>query len=202
MKRQQMKAMGPEKTMSRKVEVVPYHSDWPEQFEAEAAALKKIFGEQMLSIHHFGSTSIPGTSAKPIIDILVIVRSIEAIDPLNGRLAELGYSAVGEYGINGRRFFYKGSYDVRTHHLHVYQTGNPHILRHLIFRDYMRSHPIPARDYSRLKEELAIEYPEDMEHYIAGKNDFVKEQEQRALEWWEEERGTLNNKFNDFGVKV
>lgn len=170
--------------MPRKVEVVPYHPDWPTQFEAEAALLRQIFGDEMLSIHHFGSTSIPGISAKPIIDILLIVRNIEQVDMLNPQLAAMGYRGVGEYGIPGRRFFYKGSDELRTHHLHIYQNGSPHILRHLAFRDYMRTHPIPARAYARLKEQLATEFPENMEAYIAGKNAFVKEQEQLAVAWW------------------
>jgi GrpB-like predicted nucleotidyltransferase (UPF0157 family) len=174
--------------MGRKVAVVAYHDNWPALFEEEARALKKVFGEQMLSIHHFGSTAIPGASAKPIIDILVIARSIAAVDALNPRLAELGYNAVGEYGIPGRRFFYKGSHDLRSHHLHVYESGSPHILRHLAFRDYMRSHPITARAYSRLKEHLAVEHPEDMDGYIAGKHDFVQRQERRALDWYQRDR--------------
>ena len=172
--------------MTRKVEVVPYHPEWPEKFSAEASALKAVFAKELLSIHHFGSTSVPGISAKPIIDILLIVRDIDAVDALAPRLEALGYHAVGEYGIPGRRFFYKGTDDMRSHHLHVYENGNPHILRHLVFRDYMRSHPITARDYARLKEELAHQFPEDMDGYIAGKNAFVREHEKRALDWWQE----------------
>ncbi len=172
--------------MSRKVEVVPYHLDWPEKFAAEAQSLQEVFGKELLSIHHFGSTSIPGISAKPIIDILVIVRDIEAIDTMTSRLEALGYHPVGEYGIPGRRFFYKGSDNLRSHHLHVYEAGNPHIMRHLVFRDYLRCHPISARDYARLKEELAHQFPEDMDSYIAGKNAFVKEHEKKALDWWQE----------------
>jgi GrpB-like predicted nucleotidyltransferase (UPF0157 family) len=175
--------------MTRKVEVVPYHVDWPERFKAEAEALARVFGSQLLSIHHFGSTAIPGISAKPIIDILVIVREIQTVDALNPRLAGMGYQPVGEYGIPGRRFFYKGTSELRSHHLHVYQAGNPHIMRHLAFRDYMRTHPVSARAYSRLKESLASEHPEDMEGYIAGKNDFVKEQEKRAMEWYQDRKG-------------
>ena len=170
--------------MTRKVEVVPYCPDWPSLYQAEAEALHHALGEEVLSIHHFGSTSIPGISAKPVIDILVIVRNIDVIDGMNPRLAAIGYHAVGEYGIPGRRFFYKGSDDVRSHHLHIYQSGNPHILRHLVFRDYLRTHPAPARNYARLKEELARRFPEDMDQYIAGKNDFVKAHEQIALDWW------------------
>jgi GrpB-like predicted nucleotidyltransferase (UPF0157 family) len=174
--------------MGRRVEVLPYHHDWPELFEAEASALRQIFGEQIVAVHHFGSTAIPGSSAKPTIDILVIVREIGCADALAARLHAFGYVAVGEYGIPGRRFFYKGSYDLRTHHLHVYQFDNPAILRHIAFRDYLREHPISARAYSRLKEDLARAFPEDMDSYIAGKNDFVRQQEHEALTWWDETR--------------
>jgi GrpB-like predicted nucleotidyltransferase (UPF0157 family) len=170
--------------MVRKVEVVSYHNDWPEQFQAEAEALSAIFGSLLLSIHHFGSTAIPGISAKPIIDILIIVTDVQAVDDLNDALRALHYMAVGEYGIPGRRFFYKGTHDLRTHHLHVYQRGNPHILRHLAFRDYMRAHPPTARAYSQLKEHLALQFPEDMDRYIEGKNAFIQEQEQRAMDWY------------------
>ena len=172
--------------MTRRVEVVPYHTEWPAQYEAEARELKKIFGKQLVSIHHFGSTSIPGSSAKPIIDILLIVRTIAIADELTPALTALGYHAVGEYGIPGRRFFYKGTDDLRSHHLHIYASGNPHILRHLVFRDYLRSHPIPRLEYARLKENLARQFPEDMDSYIQGKAEFVREQEKKALEWWTE----------------
>jgi GrpB-like predicted nucleotidyltransferase (UPF0157 family) len=172
--------------MTRHVEVLPYHTEWPVQFENEAQVLKRIFGDQFVTIHHFGSTSIPGICAKPIIDILITVREISCADRLAHELIKLGYAAVGEYGIPGRRFFYKGSEDNRTHHLHVYQHDNPNILRHIAFRDYLRTHPLPARQYSHLKQELARAFPEDMDAYIAGKNDFVKQQEREALMWWDE----------------
>lgn len=174
--------------MTRKVEVVPYHTDWPDLFVSEAQALRRVLGDEVLSIHRFGSTAIPGVSAKPVIDILVIVRDITVIDALTPRLVAIGYHPVGEYGIPGRRFFYKGTEDLRSHHLHIYQSGNPHILRHLVFRDYMRTHPEPARNYTLLKEELARQFPEDMDQYIAGKNEFVREQEKIALEWWWEKK--------------
>lgn len=170
--------------MTRKVEVVPYCPDWPVQFEAEAQTLRQVFGGQLLTIHHFGSTSIPGMKAKPIIDILAIVGDINQVDELNQKLEQLGYHGVGEYGISGRRFFYKGSYEVRTHHLHVYEASNPNVLRHLAFRDYMRSHPDAAQKYSELKDALAKRFPDDMESYIEGKNEFVKDQEKCALDWW------------------
>lgn len=173
--------------MTRHVDVQKYHTEWPAKFEVEAAALREAFGVNLLTVHHFGSTAIPGASAKPIIDILITVRDISEVDDklLTQRLFDLGYAAVGEYGIPGRRFFYKGTHDLRTHHLHVYQHDNANILRHIAFRDYLRTHPIPARQYSRLKEELARAFPEDMDSYITGKNDFVKRHEKEALNWWQ-----------------
>lgn len=174
-------------TMRRRVEVVPYRVEWPAQYQSEANALRDVFGDQLLSIHHFGSTAIPGISAKPIIDILVIVRDIDAVFPLVPTLEAMGYVFKGEYGIPGRRFFYKGTEEVRSHHLHVYEINSPNILRHIAFRDYMRTHPSLASAYAKLKESLARQFPDDMERYIEGKNDFVKEQEKKALMWWSSE---------------
>lgn len=172
--------------MTRYVEVLPYQDKWAAEFEAEAKLLRLIFGDQVVDVYHFGSTAIPGASAKPIIDILITLKEIGYADELTPKLKDLGYVAVGEYGIPGRRFFYKGTEDLRSHHLHVYQVDNPDILRHIAFRDYLRTHPISTRMYSRLKEDLARMFPEDMQSYIAGKNDFVRHYERNALDWWQE----------------
>lgn len=170
--------------MGRKVVVEPHNPQWKVLFEIEAQALRGVFGEQVVAIYHFGSTAIPGILAKPIIDILMTVQEIESVKKRQPRLERMGYHAQGEYGIPGRRFFYKGTFDDRSYHLHIYQFDNPNILRHIAFRDYLCENPVPARQYAALKERLAHEFPEDMDSYIAGKNDFVKEHEVRALEWW------------------
>lgn len=170
--------------LTRKVEVIPYQNDWPQRYAEEAAALREVLGIHVISIHHFGSTAVPGLHAKPVIDILVIIDEITAVDALTPQLRCLGYNAVGEYGIPGRRFFYKGTTDFRTHHIHIYGAGNPQIMRHLIFRDYLRTHPSPARAYASLKENLARQYSEDMDGYIAGKNTFILKHEKKALTWW------------------
>jgi GrpB-like predicted nucleotidyltransferase (UPF0157 family) len=171
--------------MARKVMVVPHNPQWVEEFENEAAMLRSIFGQQVVAVYHFGSTAIPGIAAKPVIDILLTVREIASADLLTPRLALEGYNAIGEYGISGRRFYYKGSDERRSHHLHIYQFDNPHVLRHIAFRDYMRTHPISARQYGQLKEELARQFPESIDGYNAGKNQFVQQKERQALKWWE-----------------
>jgi GrpB-like predicted nucleotidyltransferase (UPF0157 family) len=167
----------------RLIEVVPYDPHWRVLFEREASELVEIFGAEIVAIHHVGSTAIPNMSAKPIIDVLVEVRCIERIDDFNQEMIDRGYLPKGEFGISGRRFFIKGDEEQRSHHIHVFQMGNPEFERHLAFRDYMIAHPEEAKAYSRLKEELALKFPHDIEGYMAGKDDFIKEVEGKARVW-------------------
>jgi GrpB-like predicted nucleotidyltransferase (UPF0157 family) len=162
----------------REVVVVPPDRGWRDAFEAEAARLRSILGENLVEIHHIGSTAIPGIAAKPIIDILPVVREIDHVDALAA-----GYRAWGEFGLPGRRYFTREENGKRTHDVHVYAVGNPEITRHLAFRDYMNAHPEEARAYGRLKEKMAREFPTDFEGYMDGKHVFVQERERRALAW-------------------
>jgi len=152
-------------------------------FEQESRILHSILKELLVEIHHIGSTAIPGICAKPVIDILPVVKDISKVDELNEVFEAKGYEARGEFGLPGRRYFIKGEPE-RTHHIHIYQEGNPEIIRHLAFRDYMRYHPMEAKEYSELKEKLAQEYADNRDAYIDGKDAFVKERERRALLWW------------------
>jgi GrpB-like predicted nucleotidyltransferase (UPF0157 family) len=167
---------------SRTIVVVPYNPMWPQMFEEEAAKISAVFGSELISIHHIGSTSIPGLSAKPIIDIMLIVRSVEAIDAFNPAMIELGYEPMGENEIPGRRFFRKGGEIHRTHHVHTYEATNLEVKRHLDFRDYLIEHPLEAQQYGALKNELAQKFTHDIEGYINGKDAFVKEIIRRAAE--------------------
>jgi GrpB-like predicted nucleotidyltransferase (UPF0157 family) len=178
--------------MLRVITVVPYDPHWPDLFRAEANELAEILGEEMVAIHHIGSTAIPGIHAKPIIDILVEVEDIERIDAFNQQMTKRGYLPKGEFGIRGRRFFMKGTEENRTHHVHVFQTGDPEFERHLAFRDYLRAHPEEAQAYSRLKQELARRFPHDIDSYMAGKNDWIKETERKAKAWKKSGRGADN----------
>lgn len=169
--------------MARKIEVVPYNNDWPRFFSAEAKRIAAALGDEMTAIHHIGSTAIPGIKAKPVLDFLVAVHHIDKVDQLNDSMIALGYEPRGEYGIPGRRYFIKHTDGIRTQHVHIFQNGNPEIVRHLNFRDYMCAHPDEAQAYSRLKEELARQYPEDSRRYTDGKNEFVQEIDRRAKVW-------------------
>lgn len=169
--------------MTRRIEVVPHDPRWAQQFQAEAVQLVEVLGTEVAAIHHIGSTAIPGIRAKPIIDVLVEVRDIEAVDAFNETLQERGYIPKGEHGIPGRRFFIKGTEEIRSHHIHIFERGDPEVNRHLDFRDYLRAHPEEARAYSDLKKELALRHPEDIESYVAGKDDLIKALDRRAQAW-------------------
>lgn len=168
-------------TTPREVKVVPHDPAWREKFEAEAAALRSVLGEEAIAIHHIGSTSVPGLAAKPTIDVLIEAREIEKVDDFDGAMAERGYEAWGEYGIPGRRFFVKNRGSKRTHNVHVFQAGTPEVERHLAFRDYLIQDPETALAYETLKKDLAEKHPTDMESYVDGKDAFIKEAERRAI---------------------
>jgi GrpB-like predicted nucleotidyltransferase (UPF0157 family) len=172
-----------------KVNVVPYDPNWPAEFMAEASTIRSALGETAVAVHHIGSTSIPGIFAKPVIDILLEVEDILRLEADSTRLADLGYQAMGEFGIPGRRYFRKESpIGVRTHHVHAFTAGSPALERHLAFRDYMIAHPAIAQSYSSLKQRLAAAHPDDIESYMDGKDSFIKEHERKAMIWRKEKQ--------------
>jgi GrpB-like predicted nucleotidyltransferase (UPF0157 family) len=167
-----------------KVEVVPHDPTWHSKFEEEAKLIALVLGDNVVDIHHIGSTSIPTIYAKPIIDILVQVQDIAKIDEQSSAMTALGYEIMGEFGIPGRRFFRKhNEQGIRTHHVHIFKINVFEVQRHLAFRDYMIAHLDDALKYSNLKRELAQQHPEDIEGYVNGKDGFIKEMERKAIEW-------------------
>ncbi|MDF2836571.1 MAG: Ankyrin [Paenibacillus sp.] len=164
-----------------KIRLSEYNEDWKKLYQEEADFLKAIFKEEIVRFEHFGSTSVPGLKAKPVIDMIAIVKDIRQIDSFNDTMTALGYDVAGDWGIPGRRLFRKGG-ENRTHHIHFYQTDNPQIERHLIVRDYLRKHPEEVVRYGRFKEELAERF-ERTNEYSPAKKTFVAELERLALEW-------------------
>jgi GrpB-like predicted nucleotidyltransferase (UPF0157 family) len=159
-------------------------STWPTQFLLEAALIRETAKTGIVDIHHIGSTAIPNIFAKPIIDILLIVADLHALDKLAIAMQQLGYEAKGEFGIAGRRYFRKNSNDgARTHQVHAFELGSAHINRHLAFRDYIRSHPDIAASYSELKRRLADQHFDDIAAYMNDKDAFIKRYEAEALQW-------------------
>jgi GrpB-like predicted nucleotidyltransferase (UPF0157 family) len=166
----------------RIVGVVSYNSNWKKMYKEESEKIKNVLSDIIIDIHHIGSTAIPGIKAKPVVDILVEVEDIEGVNQYNHKMKELGYEAMGEYGIPKRRFFRKGGNN-RTHHIHVFQLGNKEIERHINFKEYLIAHPKEAREYSKLKEKLANKYNYDVENYTNSKSDFIKEIDKKAKLW-------------------
>lgn len=174
--------------MAQQVVVVPHDPRWATQFEQEKALLLPVFGDELLAVHPIGSTAVPGLPAKPIIDILPVVRHIERVAEFYPALRALGYECLGEFGIPGRCYCRKGG-DHRTHQLHIFGQDSAHdIRRHLAVRDYLRTHEQARVAYAQLKQRLAALYPEDIEAYGDGKDAFVQSLEKQALEWWERQK--------------
>lgn len=169
----------------RKVTVLPYDKKWVLLFAEEADELRNLLSEQVVAVHHFGSTSVSGLEAKPIIDIMLVVKDISLVDEYNHEFQDFGYEARGENGISGRRYFQKGG-DNRTHHLHIYQIGSPEIERHLAFRDYLRTHPAVTKEYGELKKRLSQQFPYDIDSYIMGKEGLALKIQQEATNWYRE----------------
>ncbi len=153
-------------------------------FREESIRIKSILKNELTEIHHIGSTAIPAMSAKPVIDMLPVVKDIMRVDDYNESYIRHGYEPRGEYGLAGRRYFVRGNPE-STHHVHVYQERDPAIVRHIAFRNYMITHPSAAKAYSLLKENLAQQHADDRNAYIDGKAPFVQEHERLALEWWQ-----------------
>lgn len=157
----------------RRVELIAHNPEWKLLFSAEASKIKSILKENCLEIHHIGSTAIPNIYAKPIVDMMPIVKNIKLVDALDQAFEQLGYICMGEYGIPGRRFYWKSKTE-RTHHVHLFEQGSTEIARHVAFKDFMLEHPDYAQAYSLIKCCLAEVFPNDIENYVNGKSSFVQ----------------------------
>jgi len=172
------------------VELVPYSPLWLEMAKEESARLRGALGDVLVTVHHIGSTSIPGILAKPIIDLIPVAVSLEALDSAQGQLETLGYRWFGEFGLPGRRYCWRKDPDTgkRAVQLHCYARGWPEIDRHLAFADYLRAHPAIAREYEAEKVRAAALHPDNTLDYNAAKNDWIKKTEADALVWWRLEK--------------
>ena len=158
------------------VVVEPYNINWKQDFQNIKAEIADALGDLALSIEHVGSTSVEGLSAKPIIDIDVVIEDRLILDDVILALKKIGYTHEGDQGIEGREAFkYQGKEHLRKHHLYVCAKDASELRRHIGFRDYLRNHPEAVAEYSRVKTEGAIKYPYDIDGYIAYKSDFIEQ---------------------------
>jgi GrpB-like predicted nucleotidyltransferase (UPF0157 family) len=165
------------------IHLAPYSKKWPREFEREKKRLQKALGKWAIAIEHVGSTAIPGMAAKPIIDIMLGVHTLlEADLHCVSKIQQLGYEyfPLLEKETPGRRFFQNvDSQGLRTHHIHLVEINSPWWKRHLLFRDYLRTHPAVAQEYEGLKRSLAQKFS-DTNEYATAKTAFIREIEARA----------------------
>ena len=167
--------------MSQHITVIEYSPLWKNKYKEESLLIRNILADNCIAIYHIGSTSVEGLAAKPIIDIMAVVRSLEIVDTVAEKFSDIGYEYLGEFGIEGRRYLRKGG-DERTHQIHIFQADDwNNIGRHLAFRDYMRTHEKEREEYAKIKIELAKKYPYDIDGYCDGKENFVREMEEIAI---------------------
>ncbi|MCM3781987.1 GrpB family protein [Neobacillus mesonae] len=165
--------------MGGKIVVVKYNPNWVRKFEELRDFVFPVLSDLEVTIEHVGSTAIPGIAAKPIIDMDVIVTSQADVQTAINRLSTLGYVHEGDLGAIGREAFIPPK-DVDWHHLYLCTVDNAEYRRHILFRDYLRSHPVDAKKYSQLKLNLAEQFRDDRSGYTNAKSDFVRDILKRA----------------------
>jgi GrpB-like predicted nucleotidyltransferase (UPF0157 family) len=160
------------------ITIVPYNEAWPSAFQSEAELIRSALGPLARRVEHVGSTSIPGISAKPVIDIQVSVPTLEPLSTYVQSLFTLCYThfALGDFDLT-YPFFQKPGTWPSTHHVHLCVEGSDLERKHIAFRDYLRSHAEVAAEYVALKYKLAAENHgttlESRERYSLSKSDFV-----------------------------
>lgn len=166
----------------RKYEIHTYDESWPEQFSREAENVKKIFNNDALAVEHIGSTAVPGMSAKPTIDILVVVESLDVVTKYADLIKASGYRDMGEYVRPDSRFFIKERKDSsdRLFNVHIFPKGHEHIEEMIRVRDYLRSHSEVVGEYNKLKLELVSKYPGDYGSYRKYKDEWMQKLIQRT----------------------
>jgi GrpB-like predicted nucleotidyltransferase (UPF0157 family) len=159
-----------------KVIVQPYDKTWKSDFEKIKKEIEEAIGDLIIGIEHVGSTSVEGMSAKPCIDIDIVIEDYGVFDAVVDGLAMIGYIHEGDLGIRYREAFkYTDKPHLKTHHLYVCPKDSEELHRHITFRDFLRSHPDARKKYSEVKETAAKLFPCDIDRYIAYKSPCIEE---------------------------
>ncbi|MGH9410734.1 MAG: GrpB family protein [Vicinamibacterales bacterium] len=163
------------------IEVVQYDPAWPALFREERRELQRVLAPWLAgSIEHIGSTAVPGIAAKPVIDIMAGVSSLEASRPAIEAAATLRYCYF-PYQPDLEHWFCKPSPALRTHHLHLVPVGSAQWVRPIAFREYLRVHSDVAAEYEELKRGLALRFRLDREAYTDAKRPFIDAVTEKAI---------------------
>jgi len=166
---------------NREIVIVDYCPEWPEEFARIATSLGGALGDLALRIDHIGSTAVAGLSAKDIIDIQVTVAELDALalDPAFARVGctravEIDRDHVPPTSTDGdhnwRKLYYRPPADMHPTHLHVRRAGSANWRYALLFRDYLRTHPLAAAAYAQVKQALARNDSYDWDLYYEVKD--------------------------------
>lgn len=161
---------------TKKVIVLPYDRAWKSAFEEIKLEIENAIGDLIIGIEHVGSTSVEGMSAKPCIDIDVIIKNYSIFEDVVSKLATIGYTHEGDLGIKHREAFkYLDKPHLMKHHLYVCPQNSEELHRHVTFRDYLRSNSEAVKKYSSVKETAAKLFPDDIDQYIKYKSPCIEE---------------------------
>ena len=156
--------------------MLPYDSAWKTAFEQIRKEIEEAVGDLIVDIEHVGSTSVEGMSAKPCIDMDVVIADYNVFAAVAERLKTIGYFHEGDLGIRGREAFrYSGKPHLQTHHLYVCPQDSGELHRHVTFRNFLRNHPEAVKKYSAVKETAARLFPDDIDRYMAYKAHCIQE---------------------------
>ena len=161
---------------TQKVVVSSYDPLWQSAFARIRHEIEVALGNLIIGIEHVGSTAVVGMSAKPCIDLDVVIADRSKLNAVIKELARIGYLHEGDLGIPDREAFgYKGKLHLQKHHLYVCPLESRELQRHITFRDFLRTHPNAVAQYSKIKEEAARLYPNDIDGYMAHKAPCIAE---------------------------
>ncbi len=159
---------------TKRVVVEKWNPQWKYEYEKIVASLGKDIIYNSIKIEHVGSTSVEGLSAKPVIDLDIVIEK-DKFAIIKELLNKKGYEHEGDLGIEGREAFsYSGKEELMTHHLYVCPKDSKELFKHITFRNFLKNNPDLAAEYSKVKEKAAVLYPDDIDKYIEFKSEIIE----------------------------
>ena len=159
---------------TKRVVVEKWNPQWKYEYEKIVASLGKDIIYNSIKIEHVGSTSVEGLSSKPVIDLDIVIEK-DKFEIIKELLNKKGYKHEGDLGIEGREAFsYSGKEELMTHHLYVCPKDSKELFKHITFRDFLKNNPALASEYSKVKEQAAVLYPDDIDKYMEFKSEIIE----------------------------
>ncbi len=166
---------------NRKIQVDKYSENWPAIFNDEKVVIQNVTGN--VNIEHIGSTSVPGLNAKPVIDMMAMADDLNDVMNFVEPLKKIGYVYIPELELQipDRKFFQKRIDDIPKYHLSFAEPTSQYWKEHILFRNYLKTHPESVNEYENLKKQLAEKFVSDFDAYNAGKTEFIRSIIEKAI---------------------